>query len=63
MDANSYTIPCHTADGINHGLGRVEYCLEAIIERYEDGFVLCPILWCGGKCEECMDVWERRHED
>lgn len=62
MDANSYTIPCHTADGINHGLGRVEYCLNAVIERYEDGYVLCPILWCGGKCEECMDVWERRQE-
>ena len=40
-----YTIPCHTADGIDHGNGRIEYCLEATIERYEDGYILCPILW------------------
>ena len=32
------------------------------IERYEDGYVLCPILWTGGKCEECMEVFERRQE-
>ena len=59
---NSYNIPCHTADGIDHGYGRFEYCLNAAIERYEDGFVLCPILWSGGKCEECMEIWERRQE-
>ena len=40
-----YTIPCHTADGIAHGNGLIEYCLEATIERYEDGYILCPILW------------------
>ena len=61
MDAE-YTIPCNTDDGINHGNGRIEYCLEATIERYEDGYVLCPILWTGGSCEECMEVFERRQE-
>ena len=57
-----YDIPCHTADGIDHGCGRIEYCLEATIERFEDGYVLCPILWSGGSCEECMEVFERRQE-
>lgn len=60
--ANDYTIPCHTADGINHGKGRIEFCLNAMIERYEDGYVLCPILWSGGNCEECMEIFERRQE-
>ena len=49
MDAE-YTIPCNTADGIDHGKGRIEFCLNAMIERYEDGYVLCPILWTGGSC-------------
>ena len=51
-----------TDDGIDHGTHRIEDCLDATIERYEDGFVLCPILWSGGKCEECMEIWERRQE-
>lgn len=51
-----------TADRIDHGTCRIEDCLEAVIERYEDGYVLCPILWSGGKCEECMEIWERRQE-
>lgn len=51
-----------TADGIDHGTGRIEDCLEAVIERFEDGYVLCPILWSGGKCEECMEIFERRQE-
>lgn len=62
MTASNYTIPCHTADNIEHGNGRIEDCLEAVIERYEDGYVLCPILWSGGKCEECMEIFERRQE-
>ena len=60
--SNSYTIPVETADGINHGLARIEDCLEAVIERFADGFVLCPILWSGGGCEECMRVFEGRLE-
>ncbi len=51
-----------TADGINHGEGHIEECLEAVVTRFEDGYVLCPILICGGKCEECMEVLERREE-
>ena len=51
-----------TDDGIDHGTHRIEDYLDAVIERYEDGFVLCPILWSGGKCEECMEIWERRQE-
>ena len=51
-----------TADGIDHGYSRLEYCLEATIERFEDGYVLCPILWSGGECEECMEIFEKRLE-
>ena len=51
-----------TADGIEHGDARLEDCLEAVITRFADGYVLCPILWSGGNCEECMDVMERRAE-
>ena len=51
-----------TADGIDHGTYHIEDCLDAVIERYEDGYVLCPILWSGGKCEECMEIWERSQE-
>jgi hypothetical protein len=51
-----------TADGIEHGGARLEDCLEAVITRFADGYVLCPILWSGGNCEECMDVLERRAE-
>ena len=48
-----------TDDGIEHGESVLEDCLEAVIERFEDGFVLCPIIWQGGSCEECMEVFER----
>ena len=50
----------HTADGIDHGDCRYEECLEANIERFEDGYVLCPILWSGGSCEECYENFEKR---
>ena len=51
-----------TADGIDHGTYHIEDCLEAVIERYEDGYVLCPILWSNGSCEECYENFERREE-
>jgi len=51
-----------TSDGIDHGYSRLEDCFEASIERFEDGYVLCPILWSGGKCEECMEIFEKRLE-
>lgn len=51
-----------TADGIDHGSSRLEYCLEAVVERFEDGYVLCPILWSGGECEECYENFERSEE-
>lgn len=53
---------CNTADGIDHGGSTLEDCLEAIIERYEDGYVLCPIIWSGGGCEDCMETLENRME-
>lgn len=49
-----------TADGIDHGSYTITFCLEAQIEKYEDGYILCPILWCGGSCEECYETFERR---
>lgn len=51
-----------TADGIDHGSCRIEDCLEAVIERYADGYVLCPILWSNGRCEECYENFESREE-
>lgn len=53
---------CNTADGINHGKHRIEECIWAMIERYEDGYIWCPIMWSGGKCEECMEILERGEE-
>lgn len=51
-----------TEDGIDHGDAHIEDCLEAVIWRFSDGFVLCPILWSGGGCEECYETFERREE-
>ncbi len=51
-----------TADNIDHGDARLEDCFEAVVTRFADGYVLCPILWSGGNCEECMDIFERRQE-
>ena len=48
-----------TADGIDHGKSKLEDCLWATVERFEDGYVLCPILWSGGSCEECSESMER----
>lgn len=62
MTGTAYTLSILTADGIDHGKARIEECLEAWVDRFEDGFVLCPILWGGGKCEECMEIFERRAE-
>ena len=43
-----------------HGDYTVQDCLEAIIEKYADGFILCPLLETGGTCEECYENFERR---
>lgn len=51
-----------TDDNIDHGHARLEDCLEANILRFKDGFVLCPIIWSGGECEECYKAFERRDE-
>jgi hypothetical protein len=48
---------CHTDDGIDHGDFHLEDCLDATIEKYEDGTVYCPITWSGGTCEECMEIF------
>ena len=49
-------------DNIDHGDFHLEDCLDATIEKYEDGTVYCPITWSGGSCEECMEIFERRME-
>ena len=51
-----------TADGIDHGDCQLEECLNAQIERFQDGHVWCPWLWSGGTCEECMEIFEQRQE-
>lgn len=48
-----------TDDGINHGKCILTDCLWAVVEKYEDGYLLCPILSTGGKCEDCMESYER----
>lgn len=62
MKNDTYTLRIRTADGIGHGLARLEDCMEAVIHRFEDGYVLCPILWSGGSCEDCMEIFEEREE-
>ena len=52
-----------TADGIDHGDGIITDCFEAVVIKFEDGTMLCPILVSGGGCEECMEAFERREED
>jgi len=55
------TEPMHLEDRIAlHGIFTVQDCLEAVIEKYEDGFILCPLLETGGRCEECYEIFERR---
>jgi len=45
-----------------HGKRTLTDCFEAVVEKYEDGYMLCPILETGGKCEECMEVFEEREK-
>lgn len=52
-----------TDDNIDHGQAQLEDCLCANILRFKDGFVLCPILWSGGSCNECMEQFERRQDE
>lgn len=53
-----------TADNIDHGSYRVEVCIWAMVERYEDGYVLCPLLATeGGNCEECYEIFEKQLEE
>lgn len=51
-----------TADGIDHGNYRIEDCLEAVVLRFEDGYVSCPLNWQGVECTECMKVFEKNLE-
>lgn len=44
-----------TADGVNHGRFRIEECLDAPIQRAEDGYVHCALMWSGVSCEECLE--------
>lgn len=48
-----------TADGIDHGDSVLTDCFWAVVEKFEDGYMLCPILWSGGKCEECLEAFEK----
>ena len=51
-----------TADGIDHGSYIVRVCIWALIEQYEDGYILCPIEATGGSCEECYQYLEEHPE-
>ena len=52
-----------TADGIDHGDFVLKDCLWAVTECFEDGYILCPILWSSGSCEECYEIFNRRLDD
>ena len=55
------TTPMYLEDRIAlHGAFTVQDCLEAVIEKYADGFILSPLLETGGSCEECYENFERR---
>ena len=56
------TKACNTSDGIDHDKKHVEDCLDALIEKYEDGYVNCVLNWSGRTCEECMELFEARLE-
>ena len=63
ISMNGFNTRIETTDNIDHGMARFEYCLEAVIYRFEDGYVLCPLLWSGARgCEECMEIFEREME-
>ncbi len=49
-----------TADGIDHGKSIITDCFEAVVEKFEDGYMLCVLNATGVKCEECMEVFEQR---
>lgn len=49
-----------TADGIDHGERTIEDCFEAVVERYEDGYMLCALNATGVSCAECMAAFEER---
>ena len=41
---------------------RLEDCIWAVIERHEDGTIICPIVETGGSCEECYQLLEEHPE-
>lgn len=45
-----------------HGSRQIQDCLWAVIEKYEDGYIWCPMLETGGSCEECYEIFERTIE-
>ena len=49
-----------TADGIDHGDSILTGCFEAVVEKFEDGFMLCPLNWQGVSCAECVATFEER---
>ena len=49
-----------TADGIDHGEYVLTDCFEAVVEKYEDGYMLCALNATGVSCAECMAAFEER---
>lgn len=33
------------------------YCFNALIEKKDDGSIICPLIDCMG-CPDCIDAWE-----
>jgi len=49
-----------TADGIDHGTSILTDCFEAVVEKYEDGYMLCVLNQTGVSCAECLANFEER---
>lgn len=35
---------------------KLEDCLWAVVERRDDGSVICPLIETGSSCEECYQI-------
>jgi len=51
-----------TADGIDHGKSIITDCFEAVVEKFEDGYMLCVLNETGVSCAECIEIFEQRLE-
>ncbi len=71
-DAGKLPLPLRAGEGMTaltyddaerlHGSHTSVYCVETLVEKYEDGFVLCHILESRGTCHECLEGFDLEGE-